>query len=157
MVLILIAGYPYAGKSSLAQRLGKYKEMSSVIRAEDKLAEGERIRKEFPRGVLARMVYDPSITIYSGVRSPEEVEVFTTYDEVFLVFVNAPFSVRLARMAKPDAAALRERDRREEALGLPEVRDRANLFVLNDGDIARLDEVAQWILRQQQISKSQSD
>ena len=152
-MIILIAGYPGSGKTTLASMMGAFKDLSSVIQGPDKLKEGERIRKEFPKGILARMVYDPQVAVYSGIRSPEEVEVMKTYDEILLVFMVASPETRRKRLGYT-GPQLEERDNRERALGLDEVRARSDLFVVNEGTLDELREVAQWILKQ--LPKSQS-
>ncbi len=109
------------------------------------------LRKEHGEDVIARMVIEEikrkysneCIVLVDGSRTPKEIEVLKREFRVMIIGIEAPFEVRLKRLAlrgREDdignvSEILRKREEMELKLGLGEVLRMADVTLVNDKDI----------------------
>ena len=169
--LYCFTGYPGSGKSAacdIAADAGcAVTSMGDIVRARarddlgddatsDEIGEwataqreahGDTVIAEYTADAIEQM--DEETVIVDGVRSLDEMEVFRDrFDETTLVYIQAPFEERLARIqdrgredeGDASAADLRERDHREEQWGLAELieQERYDTVIENTGTLDEL-------------------
>ena len=164
MKVVGIVGLPASGKgefSRIAVSMGiPVVVMGDVIRKAveearlpltDKNLGGmaNRIRAEEGMDAIARRCVpeirgqDAHIVVVDGIRGDSEVRVFReNFPEFVLVRIDAPFEVRLRRIAgrgrsddNLDATALQARDEREQSWGLTRALADAEFRIENDGSL----------------------
>jgi len=170
--LILIAGMPGSGKTTVARIIGehgfKVVSMGDAIReeAEARGVGGDivsmsrfmvELRRELGDDAVARLVdrkiekSDSDIIVVDGLRSLKEVEYFKSKGYCLkLMGVLAPISLRYSRLSsrsRPDdprvLRELEERDRVELSVGLGDVLALSDVYVLNDGSLKDLEEAVE--------------
>lgn len=157
MKVIVIAGYPRAGKDSFASFLpGKKIVYSELIRAiaghavvpKEKLAEvGNKLREENGPDYLSRYAlalaeeYGEEFIVLVGPRHPAEVLfIRENVPEHAIVWVDADEEVRRMRGAAP------ERDEIDREIGLDEIKKMADVVVENNGTLDELRAKAEYFL-----------
>ncbi len=154
MKVIVVAGYPRAGKDSFASFLPwrkiVYSELIKAIAGKDipkeELAEyGNKLREENGPDYLTRYAlalaeeYGEDIVVLVGPRHPAEVEfVRKNIPEHTIVWIEADEEVRRKRGAAP------ERDEIDREIGLEEIRKMADVIVENNGTLEELKEKARY-------------
>jgi len=167
MRLVLIAGLPGAGKTTVAKAFG---EMGTpVISMGDAMREEARrlgrpdnissmrefmvsLRRERGEAVVAQLVLrklrniDATAVVIDGLRSEEELDAFRNYaKEVILVLVEAGLEKRFQRLSirgRPDdpkgVDELKTRDETELTVGLERLLSKRGVRIVNDGDLSSL-------------------
>jgi len=155
--VIIVAGYPRAGKDSFAAFLpGKKVVYSDLIRAiagkdvpKEKLGEiGNRLRQEHGADYLTRYAlalaeeHGVETLVLVGPRHPAEVAfVKENVREHVAVWVDAEEEIRRAR------GATKERDDVDRKIGLEEIRKIADVVVENNGTLEELKEKAEYFVK----------
>ncbi|NHV98745.1 MAG: AAA family ATPase [Thaumarchaeota archaeon] len=174
--LILIAGMPGSGKTTVAKIIEKHGftvvSMGDAVReeAEARGVGGDivsmsrfmvELRRKLGNDAVARLVQrkienlKAECVVVEGVRSLKEVEYFKSEGySVILVGVLAPVSLRYSRLSKrsrPDdpktLGELEERDRVELSVGLGEVLALSDVYIVNDGSTSSLAETVESKLK----------
>ena len=176
--LVLIAGLPGAGKTTVAKILAE--KGLPVLSMGDAMREEARrrgmpddidsmrsfmiqLRKERGEAVVARLVIEKlggisaPVVVIDGLRSEEELEAFRQVaDRVLLVLVVSDLQhrfQRLSRRGRPDdpkkVEDLRRRDETELTVGLEKLMSREGVKITNEGDVEALKRKTIGLLRKQ--------
>ncbi|NPA85246.1 MAG: AAA family ATPase [Crenarchaeota archaeon] len=177
--IIITAGLPGAGKgtfASIAKELGiPVIVMGDIVREEAKRrgleptsenlrAVARDLREKGGQAIIAKMVIDiimkkykdACVVLVDGCRTPEELEAFKKVAKVIVVGIEAPFEIRLARLAargREDDLGdverlLRARDASELALGIDKVMEQADIIINNAGSLEDFVNKAKKILKE---------
>ncbi|MFN7181284.1 MAG: AAA family ATPase [Planctomycetota bacterium] len=115
----------------------KVKEMGLPVSRENLHAIGNKLRKEYGKGVLAELVkekltkYGYPDAIIDGIRNPGEIEAVRALRDFFLIAVDAPAEIRFERIKKRN----REND----------PHDWDEFLRLDERDKKGCDEWGQWV------------
>ena len=176
--LVLIAGLPGAGKTTVAKILAE--KGVPVLSMGDAMREEARrqgrpddidsmrgfmvqLRKERSEVVVAELVIqklrevNAPLVIIDGIRSEEELEAFRRVaGKMLLVLVESDLQRRFQRLSKrgrPDdpkkVEDLRRRDDTELTVGLEKLMSREGTRITNDGDLASLKRKTIELIRKQ--------
>jgi dephospho-CoA kinase len=176
--LVLIAGLPGAGKTTVAKILAEkglpVLSMGDVMREEAR-RRGKpddidsmrgfmvQLRKERGEAVVAELVIGKlrgisgPLVVIDGLRSEEELEAFRRVaGRVLLILVASDLQhrfQRLSKRARPDdpkkVEDLRRRDDTELTVGLEKLMSREGVRITNDGDIESLKRKTVELFRKQ--------
>ncbi len=176
--IIAITGMPGSGKSTVSEIVSKLLgcplvSMGDVVREEvkkrglplipeaiEKVAQD--LRKEKGPNAVALLTLDKIINFFNnkylcvivdGVRSLDEIEVFSKHANVCIIAVHASPAVRLERLLsrgrEGDISSLQEfkmRDRANLKLGLGNVIALADFMIINEGDLGDLENMAKKLI-----------
>ena len=176
--LVLIAGLPGAGKTTIAKIFAE--KGVPVLSMGDAMREEARrqgrpddidsmrkfmvqLRKERGEAVVAELVIqklrgvNAPLVVIDGLRSEEELEAFRRVaGKMLLVLVESDLQRRFRRLSKrgrPDdpkkVEDLRRRDGTELTVGLEKLMSREGTRITNDGDLASLKKKTIGLIRKQ--------
>jgi dephospho-CoA kinase len=176
--LVLIAGLPGAGKTTVAKILAEkglpVLSMGDVIREEAR-RRGKpddidsmrgfmaQLRKERGEAIVAELIIrklrgiSGPLVVIDGLRSEEELDAFRRVaSRVLLILVASDLQrrfQRLSKRARPDdpkkVEDLRRRDNTELTVGLEKLMSREGVKITNDGDIESLKRKTVELFRKQ--------
>lgn len=181
--LVLIAGLPGAGKTTVAKTLAEMGmpviSMGDVMREEArKRGRSEdinsmrlfmvQLRRERGEAVVARLTLeklegvDSPTVVIDGLRSEEELDAFKkAADRTFLILVESDLQhrfQRLSRRARPDDPKkvddLKKRDDTELTVGLEKLMSQEGTRLVNEGDLPSLRKKVVDLVREQGITLS---
>lgn len=160
-LIVCVTGMPGSGKTlvarCIAQELGLYVNMGDVVRAkaseagleptaENLMKLAQELRRAHGPGVIAKEVaraissYD-GVVVVDGVRSLEEVKVFSTVAPTLVVAVHSSPRTRYSRLRvrgrSDDPGTYNEfqrRDMKELELGIGSVIALADVVIVNEGE-----------------------
>ncbi|MEB3860054.1 MAG: AAA family ATPase [Desulfurococcales archaeon] len=168
-LVIAVAGMPGSGKSTVARIMAEilgaeFLVMGDYVRREvarrglpltassvERVA--SELRSRMGRGAVARLMLGDlgsslerrGVVVVDGVRSPEELDVFSSIARVCVVAVHAPPLARFKRMAERGRIGesgwedFKLRDRANLEFGLGEVIALADYMVVNDRGMEHLE------------------
>ena len=178
MIIVCIAGMPGSGKSIVAKAaldlgLNVYN-MGDVVREETLKKYGEispellrrtsiELRRKFGAGIIAEKTLEKirkskdlgkeCMIVVDGVRSLEEIDVFTKLGKVVILAVHASPKTRFKRILKRSRPGdpktweeFRKRDLTELSLGIGSVIALADYMIVNEGDVRETYKKAKEIL-----------
>jgi len=117
---------------------------------------GDELRKEKGRGVMAELLFpkiDAEDAVITGIRSPEEVELFRSKTPKFhLIMIEAPAETRYERRDETEEGSYKEfltRDERDfKNKGMEAVFLMADYAIENDGTVEELHEKVDGVMGQ---------